>query len=670
MHSGMTFRFQEAPWKGAGVAIPVFSLRTENSWGIGDFCDLKKMVDWAIATGQQLIQTLPVNDTTLTGTQQDSYPYKAISNYALHPIYCSIYDLPTLSDKTSMQDLENKRLELNALPEIDYEAVLSLKWNYFKLLFNQEGKSILESSAYKDFFQSNCNWLKPYAAFCYLRWKTGKTAFASWGHYATYDAQAIETLTDPKSTAYPEIAIHYYIQYQLHKQLKASTEYARKHGVILKGDIPIGINRLSVEAWTEPELFNMDAQVGAPPDEFSETGQNWGFPSYNWNQMKATHFAWWKNRFRKMADYFDAYRIDHILGFFRIWEIPMHSVEGLLGHFSPALPITPAEMVARGFFFDQASMTKPFITEQLLSRLFGDKLGKATKAYLKKGEHELFDLLPKYDTQQKIKAFFGENPAPEKAELRNKLYSLCNEVLFVEDPHQAGCFHPRISAFATERFQQLDIHQKKVFTDLYNDFFFVRNLSFWREKAMEKLPELLHSTRMMGCGEDLGMRPDCVPIVMNNLGILSLEIQRMPKARGEMFGNLNNVPYQSVCTTSTHDMNPIRGWWLEDRQATQQYYNQMLWKPGKAPAECTPDMATLIVENHLASPAIWVILPWQDWMATDGHLRNPDPTAERINIPSDPHHYWRYRMHLSLEKLLKEKVFNARIKEMVGKAGR
>ncbi|HET9570287.1 MAG TPA: 4-alpha-glucanotransferase [Bacteroidales bacterium] len=670
-HTGMYFRFQEAPWKGAGVAIPIFSLRTDDSWGCGDFGDLRKMTDWAVSTGMQLIQTLPVNDTTLTETWRDSYPYSAISNYALHPMYCSMVDLPDLKDQKLMDGLEAARVKLNELPELDYEQVLQLKWKYFKELFNQEGLVTLASNEFKTFFDRNKDWLIPYAAFCYLRWKTGQTDFRNWGEWAEYKIDKILALSNPNEAHYPEIAIHYYIQYLLHIQLTEAREYAHKHSVVLKGDIPIGVSRNSVEAWSESSLFNMDAQVGAPPDNFSVTGQNWGFPSYNWDRMKSDQYSWWKRRFNKMADYFDAYRIDHILGFFRIWEIPAHSVEGLLGYFNPALPLQAQDMMNYGFHFEPKDMATPFLPENLINNLFGKDAPTIFKKYLKKKHDGFYLLKSAFETQQLIKAHFGEGPLePEVVALRDKLYSLCSEVLFVPDPYQSGFYHPRISAFGTERFRWLNDDQKNAFGRLYNDFFYVRNVEFWRQKALEKLPELVHSTRMLSCGEDLGMVPSCVADVMNQLKILSLEIQRMPKSTGALFENLNNIPYQSVCTTSTHDMSPLRAWWLEDRSTIQQYYNQILWKGGEAPWECNPELATIVVENHLATPAIWVILPWQDWMATDKKLRNPDPLAERINIPSNPQHYWRYRMHITLDQLLKAKTFNAKIKEMVLKSGR
>jgi 4-alpha-glucanotransferase len=671
VYSGLSFRFQEAPWKGAGVSIPVFSLRSENSWGCGDFGDLRRMVDWAVETGLQLIQTLPVNDTSLTGTWVDSYPYSAISCFALHPIYCNIQNLPTLHNQELRNAFESKRKELNQLPDVDYERVIGLKWEFFKAIFEQEGHATLNSEEYLTFFERNKKWLVPYAAFCYLIARTGHYDFRDWGLWSEYHPAQIADLTDPVQKWYSEIAIHYFVQFHLDRQLKQARDYAHVHSVVLKGDIPIGVSRNSVEAWSESHLFNMDVQVGAPPDNFSDTGQNWGFPSYRWEAMHAEHYDWWKRRFTKMADYFDAYRIDHILGFFRIWEIPTHAVNGLLGHFNPALPLQPEDMNGYGFNFDEESMTTPYLTDNLLIFLFGKMAPQIIKNYLKKKKDGFYELKKEFRTQKQIKDSFGEGePDPETRQLREKLYSLCSEVLFVKDPNHKNGYHPRISAFSTEHFRWLPDAQKKAFSQLYNDFYYVRNIDLWKQKALEKLKPIVDATRMLACGEDLGMIPSCVPEVMWQLGILSLEIQRMPKTPGVFFENLNTLPYESVSTTSTHDMAPLRAWWLENRESTQQYYNQILWRQGDAPWECTPEIATLIIRNHFFAPSIWVVLPWQDLMGIDQKLRNPDPMSERINIPSNPHNYWRYRMHLTLESLLKAKVFNARIKEMVVQSGR
>ncbi|MBK5194774.1 MAG: 4-alpha-glucanotransferase [Proteiniphilum sp.] len=650
-------------FKGTGTAIPLFSLRTNDSFGVGDFTDLRKMIDWASLTRQQLIQLLPVNDTTSTKTWRDSYPYSAISIYALHPVYLGCRDYP-LKEKRKFNAYINEAERLNRLSELDYENVLKLKQDYSRDLFLQDGETVLSSDEYKTFFEKNKLWLFPYACYCHLRDQNNSTDFRVWGEYSSYDEERLKRMLE----VYPEVknrlSYWYFIQFLLHKQFSGVKMYAHEKGVTLKGDIPIGINRDSIDAWTTPHLFNMETQSGAPPDDFSFFGQNWGFPTYNWQAMEEDGFTWWISRFRKMADYFDAYRIDHILGFFRIWEIPLHAVQGLLGHFSPALPYLEEEINQAGIPFDEERMVQPFIHKHFLQDLFGDYTEEVKSNYLDVAGWERFRLKSFCDTQQKIQHLFSDTNDEKRLPIRDGLYALCTEVLFIRDPHDQHRFHPRITAQYTYSYRFLDDQVKEAFNCLYNEFYYNRHNYFWREQAMKKLPALISSTSMLVCGEDLGMVPDCVPSVMHELQMLSLEIQRMPKDPKVMFTDLHTLPYHSVCTTSTHDMSPIRSWWTESREVTQRYYNDMLHHEGTAPDECSKELCMEIIENHLQSSAMWVILPWQDWLSLDEELRNPDAGAERINIPANPEHYWRYRMHITLDDLLKESGFNKMIGEI------
>ncbi len=659
----LQYRYPGFTFRGTGTAIPLFSLRSGQSFGIGDFADLRKMIDWASLTKQQLIQLLPVNDTTTTSTWKDSYPYSAISIYALHPIYLGCSEYP-LKDVTKQARYLNEATALNNLDEIDYEQVLRLKRAYIHDLFLENGEEVLSSEAYNTFYDKNREWLFPYATYCILRDRFASANFREWDHFATYNEQQLKEWLDTDSLAAGETHFWYYLQYLLHRQFSAVKAYAHERGVTLKGDIPIGINRNSIDAWTSPDLFNMDTQSGAPPDDFSFFGQNWGFPTYNWHAMQKEGFAWWINRFRKMADYFDAYRIDHILGFFRIWEIPLDAMQGLLGHFSPALPYWPEEISRAGIPFDEARMAEPFIHEQFLPDIFGEYAEEVKEHYLEVSGWQRFRLKDCCDTQHKIKLLFEGQQDDKSNRLRDGLYALCTEVLFVRDPVDQYRFHPRITAQYTYSFRFLDDNVKEAYNRLYNDFFYHRHNYFWREQAMHKLPELISSTSMLVCGEDLGMVPDCVPSVMQELQMLTLEIQRMPKDPRVLFTDLQWLPYLSVCTTSTHDMSPIRQWWCENRELTQRYYNEVLHHEGAAPGECTPVICRDIIASHLRSSAMWVILPWQDWMSLNARLRKPDAASERINIPANPEHYWRYRMHLSLDDLLKEKAFNKLVAEM------
>ncbi|MDR2955825.1 MAG: 4-alpha-glucanotransferase [Prevotella sp.] len=665
----LIYRRAEMNWKAAGVAIPVFSLRSEDSFGIGEFSDLKKMVDWAAVTGQQIIQILPVNDTTVTYTWIDSYPYNAISTYALHPIYLGLKQYP-LRKKALLKKYMDEAAELNKLDSVDYDKVMTLKFSYLRELFAEIGEKTLASEDYKAFYTHNEAWLFPYACFCYLRDKHRTANHTLWKNHSGYDRKKLEQFIKRSPAVKQEVNFLFFIQYLLHQQLTDAREYANRHNVILKGDIPIGINLNSVEAWTEPHLFNLGVQTGAPPDDFSFFGQNWGFPTYNWEEMAKDGYLWWKKRFRQMANYFDAYRIDHILGFFRIWEIPLSSVQGLLGYFSPALPLSVDEMNSYGFNFDEDRMTKHYVHDHFLGNLFGVYTFEAIEKYLQPVGDQYFQLREDFDTQAKVREYFMAYNDDKANHIRDALYSLCNEVLFIKDKNDPTKYHPRITAQYTFSYQDLEQGQKDAFNRLYDDFFFRRHNQFWREQALRKLPPLISSTSMLVCGEDLGMVPDSVPPVMHELQILSLELERMPKFAGARFSRLSDLPYLSVCTTSTHDMSPLRLWWKEERNVIQSYYNDILQCKGVAPEDCDSDICWQIVNNHLQASSMLTILPLQDWLSVDDKLKRPDPGEERINIPAISRHYWKYRMHLTLEELINATAFNQQIRHAIEASGR
>ena len=656
----------------AGTAVPVFSLRSEGSQGVGDFGDLKHMVDWAVATKQKALQILPINDTTITGTWVDSYPYNSISIYAFHPMYVDLREVPKLNNAQKQAQFDKEFRELNALPQVDYDRVNKTKRDYLLLAFRESGKQLLETQEFKIFLDKNSHWLRPYAAFSYLRDKFGTPDFSKWPEHSTYDKVAIEQLCSKENKAWEVVAYYYYIQYLLHVQLLAASDYARSKGVMFKGDIPIGISRNSVEAWIEPYYFNMNGQAGAPPDAFSANGQNWGFPTYNWEVMKQDDYQWWKRRFAKMAEYFTAYRIDHILGFFRIWEIPSHSVQGLLGQFSPALPMSPEEMGRFGLYFQKDFMTSPFICEDILYRVFGEQSEWVKQTFLEHSHYDVWSLRPEYATQRAVEAYFNKEgkSLPNAEALKNGVFSLINNVLFVEDHKQHGMYHPRIAAQQSLIFERLQQHEKDAFNSLYNHYFYERHNQFWYDCAMEKLPELCEAAPMLPCGEDLGMVPDCVPWVMNELQLLSLEIERMPKDPKHEFGHVEWYPERSVCTIGTHDMATFRGWWREDYSQTCRYYYDVLHLGGEVPGDSPGWVCEEVVRRHLNSPSMLAILALQDWFAMDEKLRFADVEGERINVPANPRHYWRYRMHLSIESLLQQTAFNQRVTSLVEQSGR
>ena len=654
----------------AGTQVPVFSLRTRKSAGIGDFGDLKTMIDFVASTGQKVLQLLPINDTTITHTWTDSYPYSCISVFAIHPQYADLHALPELKDTKARAEAEKTRAELNALDKIDYEKVNDFKINYLRQIFNQEGEKMMKTAEYKAFFQDTELWLVPYAQYSYLRDKNGTADFNQWSDHQVWDEAERKALADPKTAAYKNVAFFYFVQFVLDRQMQEAHEHAKAKGVILKGDIPIGVNRNGCDVWMEPKYFNLNGQAGAPPDDFSANGQNWGFPTYNWLEMLKDGCQWWNRRFQNMARYFDAYRIDHVLGFFRIWEIPVSSVHGLLGQFAPALAMSSEEIESYGLHFQEDRFTRPFITDWVLDRMFHERAGEVKEKYLDRLDDERYQMKPEVDTQRKVEALFADVADEKELWLRDGLYALISDVLFVRDHTNPGVFHPRISAQLDFIYESLYDNDKAAFNRLYNDYFYRRNNQFWYQEAMKKLPKLVQATRMLVCAEDLGMVPDCVPWVMDELKMLGLELQSMPKDPSVKFGHLSRNPYRSVCTISSHDMPTLRMWWDENIQRTQEYYNTMLYRQGPAPHPLPGWLASDIISRHLTSPSMLCILSIQDWLATDEALRLPDANAERINIPANPKHYWRYRMHLNIEDLAADKRFVQNITEMISQSGR
>ena len=654
----------------AGTLVPVFSLRSEGSFGVGDFGDLKSMINLVYATGQRVLQILPVNDTTTTHSWQDSYPYSCISIFAIHPQYVDLRQLPALTNAKQRNDFEALREQLNALPQIDYEQVNTAKIKYLRLLFAQEGSKVLSSKGFKQFMLQAGSWLVPYAQYCVLRDKYGTACFSQWPDHNTWNEADRDKLLRISSQEYHEASFWYYVQYILHNQLLEAHQYARKKHVILKGDIPIGVSRYGCDVWTEPRYFNLNGQAGAPPDDFSVNGQNWGFPTYNWDAMLKDGCQWWIRRFQNMAQYFDAYRIDHVLGFFRIWEIPVNAVHGLLGQFQPSLGMTREEIESYGLSFLEHQFCDPFIANWVLDRIFHERADEVKTKYLDYDHDDIWKLKPAYDTQRKIEKAFDGVTDEHELHLRDGLYSLVSDVLFVRDHKDNSKFHPRISAQFNFTYEALYDNDKAAFNRLYNDYFYRRNNQFWYDEAMKKLPVLVQATRMLVCAEDLGMVPDCVSWVMNELRVLSLEIQSMPKDPHVRFGHLNRNPYRSVCTFSTHDMPTLRQWWDEDISRTQDYFNTMLYHEGPAPHPLPGWLARDIVSRQLASPSVLCVLSIQDWLAMDERLRLKDADAERINIPANPHYYWRYRMHVSIEKLMNDASFTENVRDLVKQSGR
>ena len=597
---------QKYLWRGAGANIPLFSIRTEKSWGIGDLSDMRLLIDWLFRCGCRLIQLLPINDTAATYSDKDSYPYSAISAFALDPKYLNVESIAAANsvviDETEIQVIK----ALNELPVVDHLSVLKLKIKILRRAFETVKNNFFNTSKWLRFFEKNQDWLEPYAAFCVLRDKYETADHSKWEDQEAYDEEKIKALGCSGNEHYDNIQFWYFLQYHLHRQLKAAVKYAHKKKIILKADLPIGVGRHSADTWQYPQLFDMNMQAGAPPDAFSQSGQNWGFPTYNMAMMKADNYVWFRRRMKHLEKYFDAVRIDHALGFFRIWSIPINEKDGRMGRFVPAIPVTKDEIVNAGILFDE------------------DKFCKAA----------------------------SDDPT---------------DVILLKENNG---YHFRINVQQTNSFAALPGNEQEILQKLYNKYFYEDQNILWEKEGRERLQMLKGSTGMLLCAEDLGMVPAFIETVLHELNILSLRVQQMPKEENKKFSDTSAASYDSVVMPDTHDMPTMRLWWELSRKDAQVFYNDILQEPGAEPYFCEPWICEKVIRLHLQSPAMWSIFLLQDLLAMNGNIRRADPAEERINDPANNQQVWNYRMHLTLEKLLKDVLFGARIKEMVKDSGR
>ena len=656
-------------WKAAGVVMPLFSLKSQHSWGVGDMNDLLAFIRWASDCGMKAIQLLPINDTTTNGTWRDSYPYNCVSVFALHPIYLSPEEWP---HSRAYGQCQKEGARINQSDEMDYEAAYALKMRFAHALYRELGESITDSDAFRSFCREESAWLDDYAAFCTLRNFYHTANFRAWPSQST-DAYGMTE----------DMQFHKFVQFLLHRQMLKAHTVAQELGILIKGDIPIGISPDSVPAWKDGRLFHFNGQAGAPPDDFATRGQNWGFPTYDWEAMSADGYSWWRRRLAHMSRYFDAYRIDHVLGFFRIWEVPKEHIYGVMGHFRPALPLSEAEIRSFGFTLPMEWATRPVVSGRQMDELchqFGEDI---RCRFFEATPHGNYALRPEHESQRAIQQLdiaYG---------LKEALCDIATEVLFISDPDHPHLYHPRVSAQLTRRFSQMPPNEREAFNRLHDHFFYFRHNEFWEKEAMRKMPAIVNyaiarsqaneeeqglsplgHTGMLPCAEDLGMVPACVKGVLERLDILSLEIQRMPKSWGRRFGRLADNPYLSVATIATHDMPPLRSWWKENAEQTSAFWHEALGHDTEAPSEATPEVCEEVVKAHLESPSMLCLLSFQDLTAISASLRSKHPEKEQINVPSNPNQYWRYRMHISLEQLLQDSGFSEKLRLLIQQSGR
>lgn len=299
-----------------GICLPLFSLHSEQSCGIGEFFDLLPLIEWIKKIGFDIIQLLPLNDTGL-----DSSPYNAISAFALNPIHLSLHALPDAHKVPEWEEKIAHLKQLNTTPRIHYSVVRESKHFLLKEYFQAVFSEISSSDKYKAFLQEH-EWVLPFALFKALKeaheWK-------SWEEWPTHEKSPSQPGFEDLLNEHQEsVNLHAFIQFLCYQQMEDVKKAAEQAGVFIKGDIPILISRDSADVWSQRHNFLLYLAAGAPPDMYAKEGQYWGFPLYDWSELEKQNYAWWRKRLQIAAHLYHLYRIDHVVGFFRIWGIPLN----------------------------------------------------------------------------------------------------------------------------------------------------------------------------------------------------------------------------------------------------------------------------------------------------------------------------------------------------------
>ncbi|OHT01075.1 4-alpha-glucanotransferase family protein [Tritrichomonas foetus] len=678
-------------FKGLGIYAPIFSLRTNTSCGIGQYTDIPKLVDVCNKVGASLIQLLPINDTSDNGGWADSYPYRQTSCFALHPIYIDLLSIIPNLPKDIKQLIENKINEFEKLPSIDYPSVYSFKMNILQQIFqlikfegedsnNSNNNNNKYQQEFHEFIEKNKRWLFPYALYCYFREQYGTSEFRKWPEHSQITPEEVEELSQHH---FEDLKFTFWLQYVCDLQFKKSRDYALRNGVVLKGDLPIGVFLNSVECWAFPNNFRMNMSAGAPPDAFSSDGQNWGFPTYDWDYMEKDNYSWWRMRLERMAELYQVLRVDHVLGFFRIWEIPREPcIRGMLGHYFPCTPLTVEELQNWGLS-NLERYLKPYVRWHILQEKFGNEAKFVSEKYFnslnQNQEDDYYEFKSEYNTETKVELSLQELPEEKRSHYRACLFQLLANVLLIEDPVQKGTYQVRTEIktdhieetkngpveYLSSSWQELSDYERSQFEKLYIEFTYNRQTYNWVQKANAKLDMLKNSTDMLICAEDLGQLTEGILNCLRDHALLSLRVQRMSKDPKYDFDEIDTFQYLSVCCPSTHDSSSLRGWWEENRPMTCNYWRNVLWRQDPCPEECTPEISEMIIRKHLWSNSMWAIFLLQDLTGITPHLASlQTPEEERINIPSDPNHKWRYRFPYTMESLAQDEEFTNSLYEM------
>ena len=636
-----------------GTVVPVGALVSEKSIGVGEFPDLVEFGALCVKMGVGIVQLLPVNDTGY-----ESSPYSALTAFGLNPMYLRIGDLPEAAGFEA--DIEAVRKEFNSKARFPYVSLMKAKMKLLKKIFSKNRAKISSSEALKKWIEQN-SWVKPYAVFRRLKEANKEKSWKEWGgQNASWNDPALAD----------EHLFWAWLQEALDRQFSAAAASLAKAGIILMGDLPILMNDDSCDVWAHPGNFDQAFSAGAPPDMYSPEGQNWGFPIYNWPAQSKDGFTWWKGRLKAAEKYYQAYRIDHVLGFFRIWASRREENSALLGRYVPFIPVTSKDFkdlnydegrihwicephIPTGEVWDAmraawdggeeaAAASAAMVFEEALDRIGDEELWLFKKSIRGGKDIEALDL------SSVIKAFL--------------LKAWGNRIFFEHAPDQ---FFPVWYYRDSRAYASLSGEEKEALEALLEKHR-LESEKIWEAEGKWLLSMLVDSSSMLPCAEDLGAVPGCVPRVLTQLNILGLRVVRWNRdwsAEGKPYVPFEDYPELSVCTPAVHDSSCLREWW--DKEADQQAFCDFLGVPF-LPKVYNPGTARIVINKIASAASRFRVFQIQDLLHLSSRWYAADPSSERINVPGSYNDFnWTYRLPSTISELAKDEDLIRAVSELV-----
>ena len=635
-----------------GTVVPVGALRGKESIGVGEFADLPAFGELCIQMGIGLVQILPVNDTGY----QDS-PYFALTAFALHPLYIRIGELPEASGFTEKIKAIGRKFEHEK--KFPYLAVLREKMALLREIYSEASEKIsagAKGGALADWIAEN-PWVKSYAVFRRLKEANGEKSWKEWPANNKVNEKAIEALWNDAGLK-KEHLFWAWVQQALDRQFCRAAKDLADMGIILEGDLPILINEDSADVWAHPEIFNLEQSAGAPPDMYGPEGQNWGFPTFNWKVQAKDNYAWWKARLKTAEKYYKAYRIDHVLGFFRIWTSSRGDISSssALGRYIPYVPVTAGDLEELGFDKNRIRwVSRPHIpTGEVWNAVAsggGQNENRAAEEVFEKvldriGEEELWLFKETIRGSKDIEAMDLHPSA--KAYL---IKAWANR-LFLE--YEKGQFVQTWFYRDSRAYQSLGDEEREKLEALLSKRQ-EESEKIWEKEGKKLLSILASSSAMLPCAEDLGAVPDCVPKVLNELEILGLRVVRWYREwekENQPYIPFEDYPELAVCTPAVHDSSTLREWW--DREADQEQFAGFLGLPS-LPKIYNPGTAKIILTKIAGAASCYRVFQIQDLLHLSGRWYSADPADERINVPGTvSEQNWTWRLPAAPAEIAKD----------------